>query len=75
MRTVRLRVRGAAAAVRSSIVRPLGDVRYAFPYGWSWNLAMAFGSILAATDPVAVVALLKAVLEMTCRIRIWCLNN
>jgi NhaP-type Na+/H+ or K+/H+ antiporter len=31
------------------------------PYGWDFNLAMAFGSILAATDPVAVVALLKAV--------------
>ena len=31
------------------------------PYDWDFNLAMAFGSILAATDPVAVVALLKAV--------------
>lgn len=28
-------------------------------YGWSWNLCMTFGAILAATDPVAVVALLK----------------
>lgn len=28
---------------------------------WGWNLAMTFGSILAATDPVAVVALLKSV--------------
>lgn len=28
--------------------------------GWSWNLCMVFGSILAATDPVAVVALLKS---------------
>ena len=37
------------------------DLRYLLPYGWDWNLAMAFGSILAATDPVAVVALLKAV--------------
>jgi NhaP-type Na+/H+ or K+/H+ antiporter len=26
---------------------------------WSWNLCMLFGSILSATDPVAVVALLK----------------
>lgn len=32
---------------------------YALPLGWSWNLCMAFGSILAATDTVAVVALLK----------------
>lgn len=31
------------------------------PYGWSFNLAMAFGSILAATDPVAVSALLNEV--------------
>lgn len=26
---------------------------------WSWNMAMVFGSILSATDPVAVVSLLK----------------
>lgn len=26
---------------------------------WSWYLCMVFGSILSATDPVAVVALLK----------------
>ena len=32
-----------------------------FPYGWSFNLAMTFGSILAATDPVAVAALLEQV--------------
>merc|ERR1719419_622955 len=31
------------------------------PYDWNFNFAMAFGSILAATDPVAVVALLKSV--------------
>uniref|UniRef100_A0A7S2EVJ6 Cation/H+ exchanger transmembrane domain-containing protein n=1 Tax=Trieres chinensis TaxID=1514140 RepID=A0A7S2EVJ6_TRICV len=34
---------------------------YVFPYGWSWSLAMTFGSILAATDPVAVCALLNEV--------------
>lgn len=33
--------------------------RFVLPYGWSWNISMVFGSILAATDPVAVVALLK----------------
>ena len=32
---------------------------YIFPYGWSWSLAMSFGSILAATDPVAVAVLLN----------------
>eukprot|EP01033_Poteriospumella_lacustris_P004262 gene4262-3041_t len=31
------------------------------PYNWSWTLSMVFGSILSATDPVAVVALLKSV--------------
>jgi NhaP-type Na+/H+ or K+/H+ antiporter len=34
---------------------------YVFPYGWSFSLAMTFGSILAATDPVAVAALLDEV--------------
>jgi NhaP-type Na+/H+ or K+/H+ antiporter len=32
-----------------------------FPYGWSFNLAMTFGSILSATDPVAVASLLEEV--------------
>lgn len=31
------------------------------PYHWSWTLSMVFGSILSATDPVAVVSLLKSV--------------
>ncbi|CAF1048352.1 unnamed protein product [Rotaria sordida] len=31
---------------------------YMFPYNWSWLLGTLFGSILSATDPVAVVALL-----------------
>lgn len=30
-----------------------------FSYGWSWAEAFMFGSIMSATDPVAVVALLK----------------
>ena len=29
-----------------------------FPYNWSWLTALLFGSILSATDPVAIVALL-----------------
>ncbi len=32
-----------------------------FGYEWSWPLCFMFGSILAATDPVAVVSLLKDV--------------
>jgi sodium/hydrogen exchanger 10/11 len=31
---------------------------YIFPYHWSWLISIMFGSILSATDPVAVVALL-----------------
>jgi NhaP-type Na+/H+ or K+/H+ antiporter len=34
---------------------------YIFPYGWSWNLAMTFGAILSATDPVAVFVMLNEV--------------
>jgi len=34
--------------------------RFAFPaYGWSWPTCLMFGGILSATDPVAVVSLLK----------------
>mmetsp|Transcript_28199 Transcript_28199/g.79691 ORF Transcript_28199/g.79691 Transcript_28199/m.79691 type:complete len:639 (-) Transcript_28199:76-1992(-) len=33
---------------------------YVFPYGWSWNVSMLFGSILSATDPVAVVTIFNA---------------
>jgi len=32
---------------------------YILPYGWSFDLCMTFGSILAATDPVAVAVLLN----------------
>lgn len=31
--------------------------RYVLPYGWGWPIALVFGTILSATDPVAVVAL------------------
>ena len=34
---------------------------YVFPYGWSWYMSLTFGCILAATDPVAVSALLNEV--------------
>lgn len=33
--------------------------RYIFTYNWSWVTAVMFGAIFSATDPVAVVALLK----------------
>lgn len=33
--------------------------KYIFTYNWSWVVALIFGTITSATDPVAVVALLK----------------
>ncbi|GAU98071.1 hypothetical protein RvY_09267-2 [Ramazzottius varieornatus] len=36
-------------------------VRYAFSYGWDWCTSLMFGALISATDPVAVVALLKDV--------------
>jgi len=35
--------------------------KYVFPYNWDWVMCFMFGSILSATDPVAVLALLKDV--------------
>mmetsp|Transcript_56523 Transcript_56523/g.105992 ORF Transcript_56523/g.105992 Transcript_56523/m.105992 type:complete len:818 (-) Transcript_56523:92-2545(-) len=31
--------------------------RYMLPYDWPWSVALTFGAVLSATDPVAVVAL------------------
>jgi len=36
-------------------------MKYVFPYGWSWPQIFLFGAIVAATDPVAAVSLLKQV--------------
>ncbi|KAL2611522.1 hypothetical protein R1flu_023214 [Riccia fluitans] len=33
--------------------------RFIFPYGWNWSTCLLLGGLLSATDPVAVVALLK----------------
>jgi NhaP-type Na+/H+ or K+/H+ antiporter len=33
--------------------------KYVFPYQWDWDVALMFGSIVSATDPVAVVAMLR----------------
>ena len=30
-----------------------------FPYEWPWDICLMFGAMMSATDPVAVVALLK----------------
>lgn len=34
---------------------------YLFPWDWSWPVCLMFGALISATDPVAVVALLKEV--------------
>jgi NhaP-type Na+/H+ or K+/H+ antiporter len=33
--------------------------KYILPYGWDWTTSFMVGSMLSATDPVAVVAILK----------------
>ncbi|XP_050231835.1 sodium/hydrogen exchanger 8-like [Mercurialis annua] len=38
----------------------LGSIlKFIFPYYWNWNTSLLLGGLLSATDPVAVVALLK----------------
>nr|AVG70998.1 SOS1 protein [Fagopyrum tataricum] len=34
-------------------------LKLSFPYDWSWKTSLLLGGLLSATDPVAVVALLK----------------
>ena len=36
-------------------------VKYTFPYDWNWVESLLFGAMFSATDPVAVVAVLKEV--------------
>lgn len=38
-----------------------GLAKFLFPWGWSWPICLLFGALISATDPVAVVALLKEV--------------
>lgn len=38
-----------------------GLVKWTFPWDWSWAVCLMFGALISATDPVAVVALLKEV--------------
>ncbi|KAK4371833.1 hypothetical protein RND71_007217 [Anisodus tanguticus] len=35
------------------------SIKIIFPYNWSWSTSLLLGGLLSATDPVAVVALLK----------------
>ena len=45
---------------------------YVFQYGWGWSTSMMFGSIISATDPVAVVALLKDLGKTISRVLFQC---
>jgi sodium/hydrogen exchanger 10/11 len=47
---------GPGVFVSTAIIAICGI--YIFPYDWSWLVGLMFGSILSATDPIAVVALL-----------------
>lgn len=33
--------------------------KFVFPFGWDWQVSLMFGALMSATDPVAVVALLR----------------
>jgi len=50
---------GPGVAIGTGFTALVG--KFIFPYGWCWPKALMFGAMLSATDPVAVVALLKEV--------------
>lgn len=54
----------AGPGVAIATVMTASVVKYVFPYGWDWNLSLMLGGVLSATDPVAVVALLKELGEL-----------
>ena len=60
----RMFVQIAVLAVPGLIVATMltaGLALWAFPFDWSWAMCLMFGALISATDPVAVVALLKEV--------------
>ncbi|GER43354.1 sodium/hydrogen exchanger plant [Striga asiatica] len=48
-----------ALLFESSFSMEVHQIKLFFPYNWSWNTSLLLGGLLSATDPVAVVALLK----------------
>ncbi|GAB5036345.1 sodium hydrogen exchanger partial [Nannochloropsis oceanica] len=52
-----LTLAGPAVLINTAILGV--SVKYVLPYGWDWPTSFMVASILAATDPVAVVAILK----------------
>jgi len=51
----------ASSGVVVSMCLTAAFIYIAFPFGWSWYQCFMFGALISATDPVAVVALLKEV--------------
>jgi len=49
---------GPGVVIGTALLGVVG--KYMLPYNWSWPTAMLFGSILSATDPVAVVAIFNS---------------
>lgn len=48
--------------------------KFVFYYGWSWMESFLFGSIVSATDPVAVVAILSGLGKLGATVK-NCLSN
>jgi CPA1 family monovalent cation:H+ antiporter len=49
----------AATALTSAILTPAAE-SLDFVHGFSWHYSLVFGALIAATDPIAVVALFKS---------------
>jgi len=50
---------GVRCSARAHCSLPTAHCCYAHRYDWGWDICLLLGSILSATDPVAVVAVLK----------------
>jgi len=60
MQTIKQAIFLAGPAVLASTYLTGFVIKYLFPYGWSWTFCLTIGAILAATDPVAVLTLMKS---------------
>ncbi|CAN0007156.1 unnamed protein product [Pylaiella littoralis] len=49
----------AGPGVMAATIIMAAFAKYIFPYDWDWNTCLFFGAMTSATDPVAVVALMK----------------
>lgn len=58
-RTLSQTVTLAVPGLIISTLLTAGFAHYVFPWEWSWPACLMFGALISATDPVAVVSLLK----------------